>query len=84
MKCGYLHHRHFFHPFITKQLPVAYMYISILSVISEYMLSNVCQIFCVYVCYDIKFMSQYIVNTYIQYSTQFNSLLALKYNIHVK
>ena len=60
-KCGYLHHRHFFHPFITKQLPVVYMYTSILfdmysqSVNSdwEYRSSNVCQVFFVFTCVTI-------------------------------
>ena len=59
-KCGYLHHRHFFHLFIKKKMPV--VYISILSVNSEYMPSNVCKVFCVYkeiqnVCiYELSFL----------------------------
>ena len=44
-KCGYLQHRHFFNLFITKQVPIVHMYISILSANSEYMPSNVCKVF---------------------------------------
>ena len=51
-KCGYLHHRHFFHLFIKKKMPV--VYISILSVNTEYMPSNVCKVFCVYNYRDIE------------------------------
>ena len=57
--------------FITEQLPVVYMYISILSVNSEHVLSIVCHFFlCLHVL-RYQICSQYIVNTYIQYSIQF-------------
>ena len=36
-KCGNLQHRHFFHLFITKHVPMVHMYISILSANSECM-----------------------------------------------
>ena len=39
-KCGYVQHRHFFHLFITKQVPMVHMFISILSANSEYMPSK--------------------------------------------
>ena len=53
-KCGYLHHRHFFHLFVKKESACGY--ISILSVNSEYMPSNVCLYRDIECIYELSFM----------------------------